>query len=159
MPAVLTTVPLVLNALVSLAGTALPGVQAYDGPNDEDNLPDEYIVIGYSRDEEDSSVDGGASDEGNGTASEGYSVHCIISTASGNTGNGAVAIQRARTAVLFGQFVTALRADPLLSGTLTAGARADIGDFSWIYGPSIAAGTYAEVEFDVNVAAYYLGAT
>lgn len=159
MPAVLTTVPQVLSALVSLAGTALPGVQVFDGPNDTDSPPDEFIAIGFSRDEDDSSVDGGASDDGNNTASEGYSVHCIISTASGNTGPGAVAEQRARTATLFGQFVTALRAGPTLGNVLTAGARADIGDFSWIYGPSLAAGTYAEVEFDVNVVAYYLGAT
>jgi hypothetical protein len=157
MPAVLTTVPLVLNALVSLAEAALPGVQVYDGPNDEDNLPAEYIAIGYSRDEEDSSVDGGASDDGNRTASEGYSVHCIISTASGDTGGTAVRDRRARTAALFGQFVSAVRADPTLGGTLVAGARADIGDFAWIYGPSAAGGTYAEVEFDVNVVAYYLG--
>ena len=157
MPALITTVPLVLTALVQLAETALPGVQVYDGPNDEDNLPDEYCAIGYSRDEEDSSVDGGASDDGNNSASESYSVHCIISVASGDTGPGSVAARRARCATLFGQLVTALRADPALAGTLTAGARADVGDFGWIYGPSAGGGTYAEVEFDINVSAYYLG--
>jgi hypothetical protein len=158
MPPVLTTVPQVLSALVLLAETALPGITVYDGANDEDNLPSEYMAVGYSRDEEDASVDGGASDDGNNTASEGYSVHCIISVASGDTGPGTVAARRARAATLFGQFVSALRADPTLSSTLTAGARADIGDFAWIYGPSRDGGTYAEVEFDVNVVAYYLGA-
>jgi hypothetical protein len=158
MPALLTTVPLVLNALVSLAESTLPGVTVYDGPNDEDNLPAQYIAIGYSRDEDDAAVDGGASDDGNRTASEGYSVHCIISTASGDTGGTAVSDRRTATATLFSQFAAVVRADPQLAGTLTAGARADIGDFAWIYGPSRDGGTYAEVEFDVNVVAYYLGA-
>jgi hypothetical protein len=159
MPALVTTVPSVLSALVSLAGTAAPGVQVYDGPNDTENPPDEYIAIGYSRDEDDASVDGVTSDDGNYTNSEQYSVHCIISVASGNTGGTAVADVRARVATLFGQFVLALRNDPDLSGVLVAGARADVADFSWIYGPALQAGVYAEVEFDVNVVAYYLGAT
>lgn len=160
MPTLVTTVPLVLNALVALGATALPGVKVYDGPNDEDNLPGEFFAVGYSRDEDEASVDGNAADEGNRTGSEAYSVHCIISVATGDVDGAAVAARRARCAALFGQFATALRADPALGGTLVAGAMATLGSFSWIYGQTgQQAGTYAEVEFDVDVTASYLGAT
>lgn len=158
MPSVLTTVPQVLLALVAKAQAVLPGVTVYDGPPDVDNLPGEFCCIGFSRDEDEASVDGGATDDGNNTASESYAVHCILSVATGDTETGGAAARRARVAELFGLFATALRADPSLGGTLTAGATATLGSWSWIYGPSTD-GTYAEVEFDVNVAAYYLGAT
>lgn len=157
MPAVVTTVPAVLLALVQLGATSLPGVTVYDGAPDVDNVPDEFLCVGFSRDEEDASVDGQAADEGNHSSSESYSVHCILSVATGDTETGAVAARRTRCAALFGQFAYALRSDPALAGALTAGARADLGSFSWIYGPSSQGGTYAEVEFDVDVQASYLG--
>lgn len=157
MPAALTTVPAVLLALVSLGTTTLPGVQVDDGAPDTDNLIGEFLSIGWSRDEDEASVDGITSDEGNHSSSETYAVHCILSVATGDTGPGAVAARRARCAELFTAFGTALRADPQLGGTLVAGAAATLGSWSWIYGPSTDAGTYAEVEFDVNVTAGYLG--
>lgn len=159
MPTTVTTVPDVLTALVSLGATALPDVKVYDGPNDEDNLPDEYLAVGFSRDEDDASVDGAANGEGNNTNGETYAVHCIISVATGDVQDGAVADRRARCSVLFGQFAAALRASPSLGGVLVAGASASLGSFSWIYGPSSQGGSYAEVEFDVDVTASYLGAT
>lgn len=158
MPAVVTTVPAVLSALVTLGATALPGVKVYDGPNNEDNLPDEFLAVGFSRDEDDASVDGALIDEGNRTSGESYSVHCILSVATGDVDDGAVAARRARCSVLFGQYATALRADPTLAGALVAGAAATLGSFSWIYGPSSQGGSYAEVEFDVDITASYLGA-
>jgi len=158
MPAALTTVPDVLLALVALGQATLPGITVYDGPPDVDNLPGEFLCIGFSRDEDEAGVDGGTSDEGNSTASETYAVHCILSVATGDVEVGAVSRRRARAAELFGLFATALRADPHLGGILSGGATATLGSWSWIYGPSTD-GTYAEVEFDVNVAAYYLGAT
>lgn len=158
MPAIVSTVPAVLSALCTLGASSLPGVEIYDGPNNEDNLPDEYLAVGYSRDEDDSSVDGSLFDEGNNTSGESYSVHCILSVATGDADAGAVANRRTRCAVLFGQFATALRADPTLGGTLVAGAKATLGAFSWIYGPSVQGGSYAEVEFDIDVTASYLGA-
>lgn len=159
MPTLMTTVPVVLSALVTLGATALPGVQIYDGPNNEDNLPDEFLAVGYSRDEDESSVDGSLSDDGNYTASESYAVHCIISVATGDAHSSAVAERRTRCSALFGQFAMALRADPSLGGVLVAGAKATLGSFSWIYGPAAQGGTYAEVEFDVDVTASYLGMT
>jgi hypothetical protein len=159
MPAVVTTVPAVLNALVQLGGSALSGVQVYDGPYDEDNLADEFLCVGFSRDEDEASVDGNAVDEGNNTSGESYAVHCILSVATGDVETGAVAARRARCSVLLGLFATALRASPSLGGVLTGGAAATLGAFSWIYGPSSQGGSYAEVEFDVDVTASYLGAT
>jgi len=156
MPAALTTVPQVLLALVALGQAALPGVTTYDGPPDVDNLPAEFLCIGWSRDEDEASVDGDTSDEGNGTASETYAVHCILSVATGDVEAGAIARRRARAVEMFTLFATALRADATLSGVLAAGAMATLGTWSWIYGPSTD-GTYAEVEFDVNVTAEYLG--
>lgn len=158
MPAIVTTVPAVLLALVQLGKTALPDVTVYDGAPDVDNLPDEFLCIGWSRDEDESSVDGDTTDEGNHTSSETYAVRCLISTATGDVETGAVAARRARVAELFGTFAAALRADPQLAGTLAAGASATLGTWSWIYGPGTE-GTYAEVEFDVNVTAGYLGMT
>jgi hypothetical protein len=157
MPAVVTTVPLVLTALVQLGGAALPGVQVYDGPFDEDNLAGEFLCVGFSRDEDEASVDGDSSDEGNHTSSETYAVHCILSVATGDTETGAVADRRTRCATLLGQFAAALRADPSLGSALTAGATAMLGSFSWVYGQTATGGSYAEVEFDVNVQASYLG--
>lgn len=159
MPAIVTTVPDVLTALVAMGTAALTDVMVYDGPNNEDNLPDEFLAVGYSRDEDDASVDGAAIDEGNRTNGEVYAVHCIISVATGDVHDGAVAERRARCSALFGQFAAALRASPSLGGVLTAGASATLGSFSWIYGPSSQGGSYAEVEFDVDVTASYLGAT
>jgi hypothetical protein len=159
MPALVTTVPAVLSALYALGVTALPGVHVYDGPNNEENLPDEFLAVGYSRDEDESSVDGSLVDEGNNTSGESYSVHCILSVATGDADDSAVANRRTRCSALFSQFATALRADPSLGGTLVAGAKATLGSFAWIYGPSSQGGSYAEVEFDVDVTASYLGAT
>lgn len=156
MPAALTTVPQVLLALVQLGQTVLPGVEVFDGPPNVDPLPPEWMSIGWSRDEDEASVDGDTSDDGNHTSSESYSVRCIVSVATGDVETGAVAARRARVAALFGTFATALRADPQLGGTLVAGAAATLGTWSWIYGPSND-GTYAEVEFDVTVTAGYLG--
>ncbi len=158
MPAIATTVPAVLLALVQLGETTLPDVTVYDGAPDVDNLPDEFLCIGWSRDEDEASVDGDTTDEGNRTSAETYTVHCLISTATGDVETGAVAARRARIAELFGTYAAALRTDPQLGGTLTAGASATLGVWSWVYGPSTD-GTYAEVEFDVNVTAGYLGMT
>lgn len=158
MPTEVTTVPAVLTALVQLGQTVLSEVKVYDGAPDVDNEPDEFLCIGFSRDEDDASVDGVSSDEGNHTSSEAYAVHCILSVATGDVEDGAVAARRARCATLLGQFAAALRADPTLGQVLVAGARATLGAFSWIYGPTAAGGTYAEVEFDVGVQASYLGA-
>jgi hypothetical protein len=160
MPALLTTVPDVLNALLALGATSLgAGVAVIDGAPDVDNLPGEFLCIGYSRDEEEASVDGSSTDEGDRTSSETYQVHCILSVATGDTGPGQVAARRARCSALFTAFASGLRADPTLGGTLAAGATALLGTFSWIYGPSVQGGTYSEVEFDVTVSASYLGAT
>lgn len=159
MPAVVTTVPDVLTALVALGGTALPGVQIYDGPYDDDNLADEFLCVGFSRDEDEASVDGNAVDEGNFSSGESYAVHCILSVATGDMDAGAVARRRTRCSTLLGQFAGALRADPSLAGALVAGASARLGSFSWIYGQTVSGGSYAEVEFDVEVNASYLGAT
>lgn len=158
MPAALTTVPEVLLALVQLGQAVLPDVHVYDGAPDVDNLPGEFLCIGWSRDVEEASVDGDTTDEGNRISSETYAVHCMLSVATGDTDTGAVVARRTRCAALFTVFGTALRANPYLGGVLTAGASATLGPFSWIYGPS-EDGTYAEVEFDVNVSAGYLGAT
>jgi hypothetical protein len=159
MPATLTTVPAVLVALVALGEATLPsGFTVYDGPPDVDNLPGEFLCVGWSRDEDEAGVDGGTADEGNGTASETYAVHCLISVATGDVETGAVARRRARVTELFTAFAAALRADATLAGVLTAGGSATLGTWAWVYGPSTD-GTFAEIEFDVNVAAYYLGAT
>jgi hypothetical protein len=158
MPTALTTVPAVLLALVQLGEATLPDVRVYDGAPDVDNLPDEFLCIGWTRDEDESAVDGDTTDEGNYSSSETYTVHCILSVATGDVETGAVAARRARVAELFSTFTAALRADPQLAGTLVAGASATLGSWSWIYGPSTD-GTYAEVEFDINVTAGYLGMT
>lgn len=156
MPAILTTVPQVLLALIQLGKTVLPDISVLDGPPDSDSPPPEFLSIGFSRDEDEAGVDGDTADEGNHVYSETYTVRCLISVATGDVDDGAVAARRARVAALFGTYATALRADPQLAGTLTAGGAAKLGRWSWIYGPA-SDGSYAEVDFDVNVAAGYLG--
>lgn len=161
MPVILTTVPTVLTALVALGNTALAGqgVTVYDGAPNADDVPDEFLCIGFSRDEEESSVDGSTTDEGNYTASESYAVHCILSCATGDVHSTAVSERRTRAAALWSLFGLALRADPTLGGALVAGGRAAVTNLSWIYGPASQGGVYAEVEFDVTVSASYLGAS
>jgi hypothetical protein len=161
MPVALTTVPAVLTALVALANTTLvgQGVTVFDGAPDVDNLPDEFLAVGFTRDEDEAAVDGTTNDSGNYTSSEAYDVHCILSCASGDTDASAVAVRRARCADLWSLFAIALRSDPTLGGVLIAGARAELGSWSWIYGPRARGGVYAEVEFDVTVNAAYLGMT
>lgn len=160
MPAALTTVPAVLTALVQLAQTVVPSmVDVYDGAPNTDAPADEYLAVGFSRDEDDASVDGDFTDQGNRTADETYLVRCLLSVATGDTEGTAVADRRARAAYLFGLFATAVRADPQLGGALTAGGTATVSAYSWIYGPAAQGGAYAEVEFDISVSAFYLGAT
>ncbi|MDR7278932.1 hypothetical protein [Catenuloplanes atrovinosus] len=157
MPAAFTTVPDVLLALVQLGQTVLPAVHVYDGAPESETDEDEFLSVGFSRDEDDASVDGESVDAGNRTSAETYAVHCILSVATGDSGPAAVADRRARCAQLFGAYASAIRADPSLGGVLVAGARADVASFAWIYGPTQTAGTYAEVEFDIAVQASYLG--
>jgi hypothetical protein len=165
-PNVLTTVPAVLTALVQLGQTTLAGqtgpkgglVTVFDGPPNTDSPPDEFLSIGFSRDEDDGAVDGDTTDEGNHTSSETYSVHCILSCATGDTHTGAVAERRARCNTLWALFAAGLRADPTLGGVLVGGAQATLSSWSWIYGPTTG-GVVSEVEFDVAVTAAWLGMT
>src|ERR1051326_491190 len=131
MPLTLTTVPAVLAALIDLGASVLPaGVVTIDGTPDTDNLPTEFLAVGVSRDEDEPGVDGALSDEGNGTASETYTVRCVLSTATGDTGTQAVRDRRTRTAALFSTYAGAVRADPYLGGVLVAGGRADIETYA-----------------------------
>lgn len=159
MPTGATTVPAVLLALIALAGETFAGqdVTVYDGAPIDDPAPFDFLAIGFSRDEEDASVDGDSTDEGNHTSSETYAVHCILSCATGDTHTTAVAERRARCAELWALFAAALRADPTLDGALVGGGTAALSSFSWIYGPSVQGGVYAEVEFDIAVSAGWLG--
>lgn len=160
MPADITTVPAVLSALVALGATTMPDpVKVFDGSPDTDQPPDEFLSIGFSRAEDEGSVDGDTTDQGNHTCAESYMVHCLLSVATGDTGPGTVAARRTRAAELWGMYAGAIRADPTLGGVLTAGGRASCTGFAWIYGPSLQGGTYAEVAFDVAVTAGYLGMT
>jgi hypothetical protein len=156
MPSVATTVPDVLVGLVNLAEMALPGVTIYDGAPLENPAPPEFLSIGFSRDEEDSSVDGDTFDTGNYTSSESYTVRCTLSVTAGDVDINAVSARRARCAELFGLFISALRGNPSL-GVLTAGGTATLGSWSWIYGPAEQGTTFAEVEFSVQVNVGYLG--
>jgi hypothetical protein len=158
MPLTVTTVPAVVDALVQLATTHLVGVTVFDGPYNSDDIPDEFFCVGFSRDEEDASVDGVASRTENLMTAETYAVHCILSVATGDTDRAAIAERRTRCGTLFALFAVKLRSDPQLAGALQADGTATITDFSWIYGPA-ETGSYAEIEFDVSVTAGYLGAT
>jgi len=158
MPAITTTVPAVLNALVALASSVMPtSVAVHDGPPTEPIAP-EYLSIGFSADDEVSAVSGSLRDEGNHISSESYNVRCQLSVMTGDMTVGAVIVQRARIASLFALYVAALRADPQLLGALVAGGRADLGQYAWTYGPT-SGGTVATIDFDVTVMAGFLGAT
>lgn len=160
MPITFTTVPTVLSALVALGTSVLPStVRVFDGAPNTDDLPNEFLCVGYSRDEDDASVDGELADMGNRVGSEQYAVHCVLSVSTGDIDGQAVGDRRAQLSSLLGTFGQAVRSDPSLGSTLGTFGRATLGSISWIYGPSLQGGTYAEVEFDVNVVAEYLGMT
>ena len=159
MPMAMTTVPAVLSALVALGQAVLPAVTVFDGAPDIDNLPDTFLSIGWSRDEDEPGVDGDLEDQGNYSASESYAVHCVLSVATGDTGGTAVADRRTEVMALWTAFGTALRADPSIGGALGPSiSRAVLGSFAWVYGQTAAGGTFAEIEFDIDVTAEYLGA-
>ena len=160
MPAASTTVPDAVTALLAVCTAALAGtgVEVIDGAPNADTPPDEFLSVGFSRDDEDAPVEGTTTDEGNYSSSEQYRIRCLLSTARGDTAAGAVAQARARCAHLHGLVAAAIRINPTLGGALTNGGRADVGGWSWLYGPTVD-GVVAEVEFDVIVNAYYLGMT
>ncbi|AGL19502.1 hypothetical protein [Actinoplanes sp. N902-109] len=157
----LTTVPAVADALVLIGQTVFAGddITVYDGAPDVDNLPDGFLAVGFTRDDDESGIDGSTTDDGNGLSSETYTVRCVLSVATGDTDRAAVAQRRARCAELYGRYAAAIRADPTLGGALQPGtAAATLGGWSWSYGPATK-GSYADIEFVVAVTAEYLGAS
>jgi hypothetical protein len=161
MPDIATTVPAVLDGLVALATATMPaGLVVRDGPAQEVDLDGDYLAIGHSQDEDEGSVDGLTTGQGNNLEEESYSVHCLLSVATGDVDEAAVRNRRVRAAELHALFARALRNDPTLGGVLpyAQGGEARMGRWSWIFGPS-ADGTFAAVAFDVDVTVPYLGAT
>ena len=159
MPNVVTTVPAVLTKLVQLgtATLAAQNITAWLGPAPAGELGD-YLSIGFSRDEDEAGVDGTTTDDGNRISSESYTVHCLLSLATGDVDPAAVAALLARADTAWTAWAGALRGDPTLGGVLTAGGMAVAGSWSWVFGPSAEGGVYAEVDHDVEVSAGYLGA-
>lgn len=158
MPNIVTSVPAVVDALVALGRATMPdGVEVSDGPQAE--IPNEFLVVGFSLDPDEGNIDGSTADMGNNLAEETYTVHHLLSTASGDSDPAAAARARARVAQLFGLYAAGLRADPTLGGVLplAQGGDARMGRWSWLYG-RVETGVYASVEFDVEVHVPYLGA-
>lgn len=160
MPNIVTSVPAVIDALVTLGRNTLPaGVVVSYGPDTGTDLPDEFLVIGFSLDPDEANVDGETTDGGNNTASETYTVRHLLSCASGDSDPDAVRTRLLRVGTLFGLYAGGLRADPALGGVLplTGGGSAKMGRWSWLYG-RVENGVYASVEFDVGISQDYLGA-
>lgn len=158
--AVMSTVPAVLLALVNLGRSSLPSdVVVFDGPPTAP-LPDRYLSVGYSPDEDAAAVDGRipVSDSGMGFYNESYVVRCQLSVGTGDMTADATAAVRVDVANLLAAFNAALAADPMLGGVLTGGSRAAMGRYLWVYGP-VLDGTAATVEFDVDVDVTFLRAS
>lgn len=161
MPDIATTVPAVLDGLVAMATAAMPaGVVVRDGPAQDTDLDGDYLAIGHSESEDEGGVDGVTTGMENYLEAESYSVHCLLSVATGDVDAAAVRNRRLRVAELYGLLARALRADPTLGGVLphAQGGEARMGRWSWIFGPSADGGTSASIAFDVDVSAPWLGA-
>jgi hypothetical protein len=112
----------VTAALVAMFTAAL-SVPVYDGAAVTEQIPPAYVVVGWSEDAEDSTVDLAVSPMGNRWDDEGGAIQCV---AYSWAGNGTLAEHGVIAAGLVDDCRAALLGDPTLSGLLVNGYTAHL---------------------------------
>lgn len=116
-----TTIHDAINALVSLAKTALPDLQVADGPDYDARTS--FLAIGWHSEHEPAvNVNRDIADARQARDLEDYDVHNVLSVFRGNA---KVADARAQLIDLFNTFDAAIKADPKLGGTVAMARLAD----------------------------------
>lgn len=132
--------PAAWDALLTVAATALPGVQVVDGELGEYLAFDYLQVISVEGSDEPATV--GLPTRYN----EAYRINCLIRAYAGDVDP---STRRARVAALYGALRDALVADPSLAGAVNG--RAFLTGYRLLVGRTEKGGSAADVEFAVEI--------
>lgn len=148
-----TTIPAALGGAFDLVVAALavpkPDVAVYFGPMPITDPPRTFVVVGYSEDEDQSSVQGQTQRYGGeGTPQEDYAISCYISTLDGDSDD--LRSKLAETAAVYDIVTGAVRADRTLKGAIQLPGLAELGAFSWSL-EQYEDGASAYVEFEIQI--------
>ena len=153
MAAPVTLVGPVIDYVVAALKAAMPrGVKVKDGPPTRDDLPSDYVAIGYAEDEDASAVEGSRvdSDWGNGIKEETFNVRCQISSFTGDQMERTLKLRRDRVTTLYGVLLSVVEGDSSLGGLIVGYGRAYVTEFSWRQEP-YEDGTQVAAVFDIVV--------
>lgn len=146
-----STVPAVLDAMVTLFAAGLTEVDVSDGPAVVDNYPDK-LAVGYSGRENSEVVTGDQNaagiQRGNHPRDEVYFVSCLINS----TGGDVMSTRRARAFEILANVEAVLRADSSLGGAVGSSGTAQVADFALLQDLS-EPGMFAGLLFRVRVKA------
>lgn len=148
-----TSIPAALGGAFDLVAAALvvpkPDVTVYFGPMPITDPPRTYVVVGYSEDEDQSSVQGQTQRfGGEGTPQEDYGIACYVSTWDGDGDD--MRSKLTETAAVYDIVTAAVRADRTLKGAIQPPGLAELGAFSWSL-EQYEDGASAYVEFEIRV--------
>jgi hypothetical protein len=148
-----TSVPAAITGAYDLCVSALsgpkPDVTVYFGPMPVTDPPRTYVVVGYSEDEEQSSIQGNTDRfGGEGTPMEEYTIACYVSTWDGDSDD--LRTKLTDTAAVYNLLTAAVRADRTLSGAIQPPGLAEIGGFSWVL-EQLEDGAVCQVDFEIRV--------
>jgi hypothetical protein len=148
-----TSVPLALAGAYDLIVSALsgpkPDVAVYFGPTPVTDPPRTFVVVGYSEDEDQSSIEGNTDRfGGEGTPMEDYTIACFVSTWDGDSDD--LRQKLLDTAAVYDLVTAAVRADRTLGGSIKPPGLTEIGGFSWVL-DQLEDGAVCQVEFQIRV--------
>ena len=153
-----TSVPAALNGAYDLFVSALsgpkPDVTVYYGPMPVTDPPRTFVVVGYSEDEDQSSVSGNTERYGGeGTPAEEYTIACYVSTWDGDSDD--LRPKLTESAAVYNILTAAVRADRTLNGAIQSPGLAEIGRFSWVM-DQLEDGAVVQVAFEIRIVAAVL---
>lgn len=148
-----TSVPAAITGAYDLCALALavpkPDVTVYFGPEPVTDTPRTYVVVGYSEDENESSIQGNTERYGGeGTPMEEYTIACYVSTWDGDSDD--LRQKLTDTAAVYNILTAAIRADRSLAGAVQPPGLAELGGFAWVLDQS-EDGAICQVNFDIRV--------
>jgi hypothetical protein len=148
-----TSIPAAIAGAYDLIVAALavpkPDVTVHFGPETVGDSPRTYVVVGYSEDENEASIQGNTERYGGeGTPMEEYAIACYISTWDGDPDD--LRQKLIDTAEVYNLVTAAVRADRTLSGAIQPPGLAELGGFAWVLDQA-EDGAIAQVNFDIRV--------
>jgi hypothetical protein len=141
-----STVPAALTALLSIVTAAVdPAVPVFDGMPAGD-LPDSFVIVGYSDVNGSPAVTGEQSTEGGGAREEVYDIACLVSVATGDSTSTTLAELRTAAAAIFAAIEQALTGNDTLNRAV---GYAYVGGMDWIQQPT-STGAVVSIAFFVH---------